>query len=176
MSKELLEQNLNQYIASIKSCMDQRFFMPALILIYCGIDIMASLNRPRDKNRADRSDFIEWCNEYVLPCDDLKCTSKELYAARCGVVHTYTSESDLSKKGEAREVVYSQGNRKAKEFQDVIDFAGVKTHVAIRIDTLFEAFASGVERFLKDVAKDSEKNQIIYKRVRMFFEYVSEPI
>jgi hypothetical protein len=52
--------------------------MPALILIYAGIDIFASLARPKSKKKVTRKNFIEWCEKYIPPSGKLSCTGIDL--------------------------------------------------------------------------------------------------
>ena len=105
MGHKALLENISRHNKAIDLCLSNHLRMPALILIYSGIDIMAALGRPRDKDEATRSDFIEWCDSFMLNGSELSCTAIDLYAARCGIVHTYTMNSRLSKQGKAKEIV-----------------------------------------------------------------------
>jgi len=98
MGKNILEENVLKHFLAIDLCLTNNLLMPALVLIYSGIDTFAALNRKATKDKVTRDDFIEWCNLYFLPSNNnLKCNGRDLYAARCAVLHTYTAVSDLSK-------------------------------------------------------------------------------
>jgi len=96
---------MDTLFGAINSCEANKFVLPALMLIYSGIDILASLERR--KGEGTKASFTRWVDEYLLKAVSLPCTSLELYAARCGILHTLTPESDLSRKGKAREVGYA---------------------------------------------------------------------
>ena len=60
----------------------------AMILVYSGIDAFAWLNRPGNIEDVRRTDFEQWVDTYLLPDSGLNCSSSDLYAARCGLVHS----------------------------------------------------------------------------------------
>ncbi len=105
MSLKTFERHMDTLFGAINSCEANKFVLPALMLIYSGIDILASLERR--KGEGTKASFTRWVDEYLLKAVSLPCTSLELYAARCGILHTLTPESDLSRKGKAREVGYA---------------------------------------------------------------------
>jgi hypothetical protein len=75
---------------------DNECYGACLILIYCGIDAMSYLDMPTNRAEVHADDFIQWVEGYLSP--NLKnsatqVTGKELYIARCAVVHTYGVES-----------------------------------------------------------------------------------
>lgn len=86
MNTEALFENATRHIKAIDLCIENKLRMPALILVYSGIDIFAALNRPIEKNEATREDFKRWCDRYLLSKNELPCSAIDLYAARCGVV------------------------------------------------------------------------------------------
>lgn len=169
MTQETLFENIENHFKSIEICLQNHLRMPALILIYSGIDIFASLRRPADKDKATRKDYIEWCDTYLIPQGKLSCTGIDLYAARCGVVHTYTMESDLSDNGRANEIVYAWGNRKPEDLQEVIDKAGFTQRV-LHIETLAEVFREGASNFLYELDADSVCAGLVVSRAGKLFK------
>ena len=109
MNRKIIESKLSELTKSIEICLDAKLQMPALILMYCTIDILSSLNRPKDKEDSDRKEFISWVARYLLPKTNLNCKAKDLYAARCGLVHTYTPESQLNRHRKAKKIFYAWG-------------------------------------------------------------------
>lgn len=77
------------------------------MLLYAQIDIAASLNRPVSKSQVTREDFKNWVNQYLLPNSNLDCSADDLYAARCGLLHTYMAESKASRAGKAKQTFYA---------------------------------------------------------------------
>src|SRR4051794_40413015 len=78
---------IRELMQAIRACNDAALHMPALILLYSCIDIMANLDLPRSLQEGRRTDFIRWAEEYLLEESDLPCSGAELYAARCGLLH-----------------------------------------------------------------------------------------
>lgn len=170
MLSDALNENIFNHISAIELCLKNHHRMPALILIYSGIDIFASLSCESGKNKATRSDFKEWCDKYLLPNYESECTAADIYAARCAIVHTYTSKSSLSESGGAREIVYAWGNRKPETLQQAIGLTTFKNTLVLHIDNLFEAFRVGVAAFLDEVNKQPELTNLVSERSRKLFK------
>jgi hypothetical protein len=131
---------------------------------------MAFLGCDPSKTRATRNDFIEWVDTYLLPNSELKCTAIDLYAARCGVVHSYSASSDLSESGRARTINYAYGNKTQEELQIRLDkSSSARTTVAVHVDKLFQALRAGVERFKNALEKDPSKASVVARRAEETF-------
>src|SRR5438477_12737481 len=78
------QRNLTELLDSIEDCLAKRRILPCLMLLYSGIDVIASL----EAGTASRSAFTKWVNRYVLKSTSLSCTASDLYGARCGILHT----------------------------------------------------------------------------------------
>ena len=96
--------------------------MPCLVLLYSGIDAAASQEPAAGKGVGER--FEKWVDRYMLKGKPLPCTARELYAARCAVVHTFTPDSDLSKAGKARVVAYAYGKAEVMKLHAATILAG----------------------------------------------------
>ena len=168
MSKETFEKNIGELITTINCCLNNKWNLPSLILIYSGIDIMAWLNLPSNRERNTKADFIEWTTKYLLSNSKLKCSADDLYGARCALVHTYTAESHSSQRGNAKVIYYAWGDRSSNELQQIINEMGYRG-IAMHIKELFDAFVNGVELFRKDLSNNTEKAQLVYKRTNKFF-------
>jgi hypothetical protein len=123
-------------------------------LIYSAIDIVASLER--SGNEGTRKTFVHWVSRYLPHDERLRCTPTELWAARCGVIHTLSADSDLSRRGKARRVEYAYGAASADELQGVLPMVGVKD-VAIHVDTFLELARDGVAHFFSEVKTDPDR-------------------
>jgi hypothetical protein len=91
-----LSRTLLPLVQGIQVLFKEGLLGPALVLLYSTIDTMAWLSRPVNSQKTDRNDFIRWVDEYILPNDSIPCTALELYKARCGVVHSHTTEFEGS--------------------------------------------------------------------------------
>ena len=78
-----------QVFDAIDESIAAKRLLPALILCYAVMDITASLQRKAGEGT--RAAFERWINKYVLPREDILCSGTDLYAARCGILHTLTS-------------------------------------------------------------------------------------
>jgi hypothetical protein len=127
----------------------------ALTLLYAGIDVVASLERRCGEGT--RASFAPWADTYVLPARPLGCTGVELYAARCGVLHTFTSDSDLSRSARARRIYYAWGTAKISDLQAVLDRSGTGDAVAVHVEDLHQGFRAGVLSCLREVVADETR-------------------
>lgn len=151
-----IQNTINDQIKrGIRFCIENDLYLPALAIIYSGIDTLAYLGMPANKVENDRHDFIEWVEKYIhLPGP--KITGEELYSARCGVLHTTGISSRKTRDGSARMIAYQYGNlpdtspnRAKSEVSD--------TMVIIAIETLARCFFEGTDRFLIDVVSDPDR-------------------
>jgi hypothetical protein len=171
MSRKSLEDNILKHFIAIDLCIEKALLMPALILIYSGLDSLASLNRPQDKENVTRSDFTRWCNNYLLPESGLKCTDIDLYAARCSILHTNTAVSDLSIKRKASELIYCIGDisERQKIYQKIIDEKYPRKTIIINIVDLEKAFKNSFFVFAEDLKSKPDKLALVYERARYYF-------
>jgi hypothetical protein len=161
MSLESFKNNINDLLVAIHSCESKRFILPSLILIYSGIDIIASLERRKGEGTKDS--FTRWVDEYLLKKNPLPCTALELYAARCGILHALTAESDLSRKGFARQIIYAWGKGNESDLQKTAQSLGHNA-IAIHVSELILAFQNGIDLFLQDISQDHDRAKNISEK------------
>jgi hypothetical protein len=174
MSREILERSVEEILVAAKDCLTKKRFLPSLILLYSAIDIVSGLDRPEGKEESTRDNFMAWVDAFLLPGSGLECSAMDLYAARCGIIHTYSSESALSKSGAARHVFYAWGTGRA----EALNLATERTSwsgkaVTIHIDSLVTAFMGGFQRFLSDLVADPARAARVYSRAGQFFSPLS---
>lgn len=125
-----------------------------LVLMYASIDTLAwavfggSTNRVRER-------FVKFCDEYLVPHSNLNCTSLELYAARCSVVHNLGWESDLSAAGKARAVFYSFGTDDPTLAQKAYDQKYPGKYVAVRAEDLLDALETCAAKLALNAETDT---------------------
>ena len=94
-------------------CIHAKLISPALVLVYSGIDAAGGLYAS-DPAAPVGARFIDWVTRYLLPATPkLEASAQDLYGARCGLLHNFSSESNLSRRGGARQVQYAWGNSSA---------------------------------------------------------------
>jgi hypothetical protein len=143
-------------VETIRDCLKNQRIVSALILLYSGIEIVARMgSKPSE---ATRDYFVRWVDSYVLKHHKFEATALDLYAARCGVVHALSSDSDLYRAGKARRIIYSWGNADRIKLKKA---AAALSHDAatVHIDELVGAFMLGIADFMEELDKNSAAKQ-----------------
>ena len=144
MTTDAFQKNLAQLAVSAKQCLEKDQYMSALVLIYSLIDTFAWAVASRTETNT-RTRFEHWLEKFVYPTAPLPCTPGELYAARCGILHTLTPEADLHKRSKLRQIAYAWGNAKIETFDSTSQLIGADKFVGIHIEHLLSAICSGVD-------------------------------
>jgi hypothetical protein len=165
MDSYVLEKHTDHLLAAIETCMKDKFTLPALILLYSTIDIMAWLNRSEEHPDVTRSDFIQWVDTFLLPDSDLSCTAIDLYAARCSLIHSYIAESKLSRESKASEIYYAWGSAQEQHLQALIEWVSAYDAKAVHVEKLLDALKIGISRFLAS----TQQSELIRTRAGKFF-------
>lgn len=152
----------------IDACIQKKLTAPALILIYSGIDTAGWIDSSEDC--ATRTSFIRWVEAYLLKAKPLQCTAGDLYAARCGLLHTFTPDSKLTSDGKARRICYAWGTASVEYLQRTIDLTNKSgEYVAVHIDDLDEAWRLGVMEFAEELERDLDRKLRVYRKASKFF-------
>ncbi|HXA19533.1 MAG TPA: hypothetical protein VN380_21265 [Thermoanaerobaculia bacterium] len=163
---QLWSKKTEELFGAIEFCLKSNFWEPALILIYAGIDSMAWLNLPEGKHDVTATEFIQWCNRYLLLPEDAELRAEDLYAARCGLLHSYTAESRRYREKKVTKLFYS---RETTAGEINLDQLGGEEHtwpLWTDVDILFGRLRSAVHRFQEDIATDSNRANSVYARIR----------
>jgi hypothetical protein len=172
MSEPPLHKSMGLLASGIDACIEKTLITPALILIYSAIDTTGWLDS--SEKLATKASFMNWVDAYLLKAKPLRCTSLDLYAARCGLLHTSTPDSQLSSSGEARRIYYAWGTASTQALQRTIDFTcKSKEVVAVHINDLHEAFGLGLTQFIDELEKDPDRKMMVYKKADKFFDDLS---
>jgi len=91
-------------------------------------------------------------------------SSLDLYAARCGIVHTFMAESDLSDEGQVEKVLYAWGASRADTMSRALRLTGMTGWAMVQIEDLIEAFKLGVTKFLGELGDAPERPAGVYNR------------
>ena len=164
MTELLSVEIMKAHVAAIKTCIASKLTHPALVLIYTGIDFVASINRPAFKTDVDRQDFISWVDNF-MDCSRLGVNGLDLYAARCGVVHTYSPDSKLSRDGKAKRIMYAWGNKKPDDQNALLKKLGY-SEVFVKLETLYDVFVQGLVSFGDYLEKNPEMHELVRTRDR----------
>ncbi len=147
-----------------------------LVVLYSSIDSMGLLDAPPAQTAASGETFKNWVVKHLLANGKFDFNEVDFWAARCSVLHTFTSESDLSNKGVAKQIQYYSGPKDAPMAQAFVTAAkeidGGK-HVPAHIEDTYKAFIMGVEKFAQELSKKCETNQSYERRLRKVLQLFS---
>jgi hypothetical protein len=149
-----LSRNYSDMLVAIKICLDKGLHMPSLTLIFSLIDSFAWAASDKQPS-SNRIRFEEWVSKWLLTQKILGITATDLYAARCGILHALTSESDLSKKAAARRIAYAWGDGDEEVLRIVLDEFGGNDIASIHMEDLFEALRLAINAMLLSAEQDA---------------------
>ena len=157
-------QNIYELRKAPHVCLQNEYLLSAVKLIYSGIDNLAWLTRDHDRPKVQRKDFVDFINKYLLPDPELTCTSAELYSARCGLLHCNTAESDISRSGKARCLIYTTGLSPEEEVYEHLRPESRGRHVVVHIGKLYKAYNKSIDKLNRRIGQESDFADIIYRR------------
>ncbi|WP_343759246.1 hypothetical protein [Clostridium oceanicum] len=143
---------IGDILDSIELCIKNKSQLSTLILIYSTMDSMAYLSKSSTKNTVARKDFIEWTEKYLVKYLDSNCKGIDLYAARCGVLHSFIESSSLSNENQAKLIKYSWGTADNSLLKKVTD----SRYISLNIESFLQALRRAVGDFLKDVIENND--------------------
>jgi hypothetical protein len=150
-----------------------KMYLPALILIYAGIDTAGWLASAKPSVEV-RCRFCRWVERWLLPAKPLGCTALDLYGARCGILHTFTSDSDLSRQGKARRICYAFGSSTVEGLERKLASLGRTDCIAMHLDHLFEGFRLGLANYLEYALSDPAESARVATKAERYFKAITE--
>lgn len=146
----LFVKTIDSFKTEVRGLYDKRALMPCLMLLYSFIDILSWL-RYENKYKEVGKRYIKFVKSYLLPNSRLKCTPEDIYSARCGILHQYSSESDRVKAGSAKKIYYiTYEKEKSKEKKHAI-IPDDQNIIIIHIEDIIHAFEKSIEKLKKDL-------------------------
>lgn len=139
-------------ITGIDACIHTQCLVSAVALVYSTIDALSALTRAQTADDTTRSVFIDWVNKY-MNLQNLACTAKDLYGARCGILHTYTPDSRLRRDGDAKAIVYKWRNGPDPDPHRLIPLPA--NAITLIVEDLRTALGAAVAAFLRDIENDT---------------------
>ncbi len=137
-------------LEGIQTCMVSECLVSAVTLMFSTIDALAALTRPPDNRSTDRTVFKAWATEYLEPQSNLKCSSDDLWGARCGVLHLYSPESSSSFNGTAKPIYYQWAAGPTTGTARSIP----QGSIVIEVETLHKAVKTGIKEFMQNIETD----------------------
>lgn len=157
----------DQIKRSINVCIENECWDAAVKLIYSGIDTLAFLGMPENQIEVTNRDFITWVDRYLDLSGDIYLTGRDVYGARCSMLHTHSIVSRSSRKGECKLLGYATDMSPPIMYDPQVS----KELVIVSIPALADAFFEGVDKYLIDLFS-SEKAEVAERRLKKVVVYV----
>lgn len=144
-----------------------------LVLLYSSIDSMGLLDAPPEQVKATGETFKNWVKKYLLPNGQFDFNEVDFWAARCSVLHTFTSASDLSNDGKAKEIQYYSGPKDspvAQAFVTATKEIDNGKHVPAHIEDTYLAFLKGLGSFVEILSASCKTDPSYEKRLRQILQ------
>lgn len=165
--REKFMRALAQARQAITLSFNERLWLPTLVLMYALIDAMAWLSRDPAREDVTREDFIAWCDRYLLVPPDPACSGVDLYAARCGIVHSHVAESRLMRDGQARPLWYELPTG---ETLIPIHTSSQLIASTIRLQPFIARVFGAADSFLAAVDTDPQFANLVWERADLYYD------
>ena len=175
----MLKQNpllrFSQIFSAIDYCLAEQLILPALVLIFTAIDSIAWA-ASEDDNSGVGNRFQSWVNTWMLQKYPLPCTAIELYAARCGVLHTLTPNADLNKDKNIRRISYAWGTANQKDLEESINRLEFPGLVAVHVNDIYSSLKNGFDDYIESLDKDLPKRERFIQKVSTHFVDIDKSV
>lgn len=169
-----VRRSFDESFASLRVLLEHGHLQSFLVVLYSTIDAAAWLAAEHDGD-VTRKDFVKWADTYLLPESGLECEARDLYAARCGMLHSFSAYSSLQRKGEARPLSYALGSGSLDALQRFIADSDEKETIAVQLEKLANAVVRGWERFLGSLDANPHAIERLVVRGGMLFSLTGQP-
>jgi len=133
-----------------------------LILTYSAIDTASWLAAESDSEGVGVR-YQRWVSTYLLPqVPRLNCTAEELYAARCGILHTMTGDADLHARKPLRRLAYAWGRADIADLTRQIVAKGLSDKLVV---VHLEDLTAGLRLGVAELFERAQTDPVIAKRL-----------
>ncbi len=158
-------------LRAIGSCLSTEHPEAVLALVYSGIDTLGLLAASPDIKDAGEKTYVSWCEKYIVnrfqSIEGHTVAAVDLYAARCGILHTSTPVSNRSRNGKAHEIWYQfQGTAGVNLIADA-----KLEPLGLEIEKLATAFREGGIAFITDLNSNPANRQQADSRAQHFLRW-----
>jgi hypothetical protein len=142
----------------------------SLVIVYSAIDALAWSRRI--SGDVKRADFFDWVTRYMVPDAELGCSAKDLYGARCGLVHSGTADSTMGQQGEATPLWYATDDAGVPALQAFVATRDATAKV-VCVRRLISIFEHATSAFAKDISGDQARVREVEERIKPWLAFVS---
>jgi hypothetical protein len=139
-------------LTGIRTCLQSECLVSAVTLMFSSLDALAALTRPIGTQSTNGAVFKAWVDRYIKPASSLGCTADDLWGARCGVLHLYSPDSDLSAQNKARRIYYQWDAGPAADAASTIPNGSL----VIVVEKLHQAVEQAIRDFIVAAEMDHE--------------------
>lgn len=162
----IYSQVIKSILDEIIKVRDAKAISASVIMTYIAIDTMAFLSMPLDKTKNGNKEFISWVDKYMKTdgMQTYQYSGEDMWAARCGKLHSYSAFSDYANKKSCKLYGYHDGSEhlyNPKESERL---------VLISANRLVNDFIAGLKAFFRDALKDKALKQKIDSRIKNVYQ------
>ena len=178
-----VEEMINGYfkatVDAVAALFEKQLYGHVLIVIYSTIDTVGLLNAPPGQVNASGTSFKNWVKKYMTDDPAIEFNELDLWGARCAVLHTFTSESDLSRAGRVRQLQYYSGDKEAIHNRHFVAFTNSHeggAHLAVHFGDLCGAFFAALRKFVYELDANCTRDETYLDRMRKVMQVHPNPV
>jgi len=173
-----IEKYFGATVEAIGDLFAKNLIGQSLVIAYSAIDTLGLLDAPKEQVSSSGQSFKNWATAYLLVQPGINFSAVDLWGARCAVLHTSTSESDLSRSGAAKKLVYYNGDSNhpaAIDFVQRTNRVGGGQYIAANIEDLFRGLFAAMTAFAPVLHAKCEQDVQLAERLRKLLQLHSWP-
>jgi hypothetical protein len=169
--QRVFSARINEFTQAIKMLFDAGHTQSGLIVLYTAIDIFASLRRLETETDTNGHYFKKWVGDYMIAGSQRPFTSEDLWGARCGLLHTHTASSKVSRQGKARQLHYYRADSSISPDQQRAFDSMANTHGKqfVNVNLLYADFIEGLCRFSAEIQCNPELAKRVFHHCATLF-------
>lgn len=168
----IIEKYFISTIEASQALYDKNLIGHLLVIIYSTIDTLGLLDAPIHQTAATGDSFKSWVTKYLLTNRSFEFNATDLWAARCGLLHSFTSDSNLARTGQVRQLQYYQGDdtcESAIQLETLAKSIDNGRHLMVNVENFYMGFLDSVAQFAVELELKCHKSEVHKKRLRSIF-------
>jgi hypothetical protein len=155
-------KSITGIVSELKRCDECGITTASVAMAFICIDALASLSRPASKMKVTQPDFIGWVDTYLQahPDQPYQYRGKDVYAARCALIHTYGSKAELHNK-DFDLIMFGYHDGGNHQYNPNVE----RRLAIIGTKSFVNDVIQAVESFLKKCMKDALLKQLVESRL-----------
>ncbi len=167
---QLLNNRYLEIVVAIQTCEKKKLVLPALIILFTAIDSAAHLY---SNNKSVKKCFIEWVERFMIKSQEFSFNSLDLYSARCGILHTLTSNSSLVEKGKAKKGIYSLDDSSIDDLVRILGPNYKNEFFIVKLSELIKLFYKGFLEFFDLILHDNQLQEMVLIKCEKYYSFTN---